>query len=185
MKKTLFSLYFLGLLLFFSSFFCNTTPSEMITSEGSEVKTWETGKTKHFRLAFEPLLTVANLLDAISDSSDFEDGLRGDGYQSYLTETVKKFFLSIPVSVGWFTILASILLIRQIRTQKTAKSKLRYFLKAGSLFMLAASPILAINFYNEATLYKPYFHLGTGAYLITAAYLLIGITLLKSTKAEK
>ncbi len=185
MRKILFSLYLLGLLLFFSSFFGNTTPSEMTTAEGSEVKNWETGKTTHFRLAAYPLVSFAMFIDVILDSSDFEHGQKGDGYRDYLIVTAKRFFLSIPVSVGWFTILASILLIWHIRTQKITKSKLRYFLKAGSFFMPVASVILAINFYNEATLYNPYFHLGIGAYLIVAAYLLIGITLLKLAESEK
>jgi hypothetical protein len=182
MRKVFFSIYILGLLCFFASFLGNVTPSEMTTSEGSEVENWETGKTAHFHLAINPLLAAANLLDVISHSSGYEYELKGDGYESYLIENIKRFFLSTPVSIGWFTIFASILLIW---TQKITKSKLRYFLKAGSLFMLLAAPILAIDFYGKATTYKPYFHLGTGAYFIVAAYLLIGIALLKLIKSEK
>jgi hypothetical protein len=182
MRKVFFSIYILGLLCFFASFFGNVTPSEMTTSEGSEVENWETGKTAHFHLAINPLLASANLLDVISHSSGYEHELKGDGYESYLIESIKRFFLSIPVSIGWFTIFASILLIW---TQKITKSKLRYLLKAGSLFMLLAVPILAIDFYGKATTYKPYFHLGTGAYFIVATYLLIGIALLRLIKSEK
>jgi hypothetical protein len=185
MRKVFFSFYLFGLLFFFASFFANVTPSEMTTSEGSEVENWETGKTAHFHLAINPLLAVANLLDVISHSSGYEHELKGDGYESYLIENIKRFFLSIPVSIGWFTIFASILLIWHIWTQKITKSKLRYFLKAGSVFMLLAAPILAIDFYGKATTYKPYFHLGTGAYFIVAAYLLIGTALLKLIKSEK
>lgn len=176
MRKIYLSFYLFGVLLFFSSFFCNTVPREI--SDGQKVKAWETGTVRHIHLALNPLMEAVNFINAMNVPEKYGYGERGDGYDWYLNETVKKFFYSIPISVGWFTILFSILMIRQIWTQKILQSRVKYFVIAGSISMLIAVPLLTFDFYNHATTFQPYFYLGIGAYFIVFAYLLVSISLL-------
>jgi hypothetical protein len=51
--------------------------------------------------------------------------------------------------------------------------------------MLIAVPLLLFDFYNQATIYKPYFHLGIAAYLIAFSYLFVGISLFSLTRNRK
>lgn len=177
-------IYLSGVLLFFLSFFGNTFPIKMTDSNGSEVEIWETGKFRHSHLALDPLLEANELVNVINVPSRYGYGQNGDGYDDYLNQTVKRFFYSIPISVGWFTILLSILFVRQIWTQKTKHGKAQYLVIAGSVFTLIAVPLLVVEFYNRAITYESYFHLGAGAYLMVLAYLLVGIALLSTNLSE-
>lgn len=183
MRKIYLSFYLFGVLLFFLSFFGNIVPRE--TFDGKEVRAWETGAVRHIHLALDPLMEAVNFINAMNVPEKYGYGGRGDGYEWYLNQTVKNFFYSIPVSIGWFTILFSVLLIRQAWTQKIKQSKVKYFLIAGSLFMLIAVPLLIFDFYNHAVTYQPYFHLGMGAYFIVFAYLLVSTTLLAVVLSKK
>lgn len=186
MRKLYLSIYLLGLLLFFSSIFGNVTPTEMTNnSVGREVKTWEPGILRHSHLALDPLLEAIELMNVINVPSKYGYGGNGDGYEWYLKQTIKRFFYSIPVCIGWITILVSILSIWQIWKQTINQSKLKCFVKVGSIFMLLAVPLLANDFYDHAITQERYFHLGMGAYFIVSAYLLIGIALLKLLEAKR
>ncbi len=186
MRKIYLSIYLLGVLLFVLSFFGNTIPSQMtLGSDGSEVKVWEPALLRHAQIVLDPLFETNELANVIKYPSKYTDERDVYRYEDYLHQAVKKVVRSIPLSIGWLTIVISIFLIRKIWKQTIKRKATRYFLRTGSVFILLAVPILAFGFYQDATLYKPYFHLGTAAYLIVISYLLIGISLIGLTSSKK
>lgn len=173
------SIYFCGLIIFFTSFFSYTAPREMIGhSEGREVKTWESSLQSHLTLAFEPFGRAVDFVNATNNPSAYGSEERGDGYDYFVKELVYRFFYSVPSFIGWWTIWLSILLSYWLVRGKLQNRVLNFLLTVGSFFMLIAVPLLAYEFYVDATVYKPYFHLGIGAYLIVGAYFLIGMSIL-------
>jgi hypothetical protein len=171
-------LYLIGLMLFFASFFAPSVPVQMTSGEGRDAVRWESSTVTHIRLLAEPLRRVCDFVEALIDPSGYGYGQAGDEYESYVTETSYRFLYSIPASIGWLVIWASILLIRQLWHQSISHGPLQCIMTAGSIITLSAVPLLAIDFYKHATIYEGYFHLGVGAYLIVAAYLFTGIGIL-------
>lgn len=157
----------------------------MTSSDGSEVNVWETGKVRHLNLALDPFIEGLEIRNILYVPERCGYGQMGDGYEQCVKETVKRFFYSIPVFIGWFAIIISFFLIRKIWKQTINRSVVRYFLKIGSIFMLIAVPLLLFDFYNQATIYKPYFHLGIAAYLIVFSYLFVGVSLIGLTLSKK
>ena len=157
----------------------------MTDSNGSEVKVWEPAPIRHLHLALDPFIEGLDVRNIFYVQDRCGYGQMGDGYEQCVKETVKRFFYSIPISIGWFAIIISIFLIRKIWKQPINRSVVRYFLKIGSILMLIAVPLLVFEFYNQATIYKPYFHLGIAAYLLVFAYLFIGISLIGLTLSKK
>jgi hypothetical protein len=178
MRKLYLSVYVLGILLFALSFFGKTVPVQMTDSNGSEVKVWETGRYKHLHLALDPLIEAVEIVNVINVPDRYGYGGKGDGYEYYRNQTIKRFFFSIPVSIGWFTIALSIFLIWKIWKQTINQSKIRHFIKIGSVFILISVPLLIFDFYKHSTTYNPHIHLEMAAYFIIFAYLFIGLSLL-------
>ena len=87
MRKIYLSFYLLGVLLFFLSFFGNIIPREI--NDGKEVRVWETGQVRHLHLALDPLIETVNLINAVNVPDKYGAGERGDGYEWYLSQTVK------------------------------------------------------------------------------------------------
>ena len=151
-------LYLLGIISFGASFFASSTPQKMTTSNGEEVEAWDSSFYTHLHLALEPLLRAVEYATAKNDPND-----QGDGFEVGQRKTLGRAVYSLPVSCGWFVIVASVLV--QLRSRI-----------AGGL-VLAVVPLLALDFYRAATVYKGHFHLGLGAYFILMAYLAVGVSL--------
>jgi hypothetical protein len=186
MRKLYLSIYILGVLMFFLSFFGNTIPSQMTAgSKGSEVEIWEPAPFRHVYLVLDPLLETYELVNVINLPSKYTHEKDVYRYEDYLNNAVKRVVCSIPASIGWLTIIISVFLIRKIWKQTIKRKATRYLLRAGSIFILLAVPILAFNFYKGATTREIYFHLGTAAYLIVFSYLFIGVSLICLTLNKK
>ncbi len=181
MKKLGLFLYLFGVALFVGSYFGKTIPTEMFSSEGREVKTWEKGASRHFILATEPLAEAVEIIDSINVPE------HGEFQNQFIWERIGKLLYSIPACVGWWTILFSLLLIYPFSKNFSRNKILKFSATTGGIFMLIAVPLLAFKFYRAATVYEPYFHLSAAAYLIGGAYLLIGtgILLLLKTNGER
>jgi hypothetical protein len=157
----------------------------MTDSIGREVEIWESAPLRHSHLVLDPLFEATELVNVINVPSKYSHEKDVYRYEDYLSQAIKRVFYSIPVSIGWLTIIISIFLIRKIWKQTINRKVIRYFLRTGSIFMLIAVPILAFDFYNHATTYKSYFHLGIAAYFIFFSYLFIGVSLISLTLSKK
>ncbi|MDB6031902.1 MAG: hypothetical protein JWM16_2240 [Verrucomicrobiales bacterium] len=103
---------------------------------------------------------------------------QGDGFERGQAQSLLRAYYSLPASCGWFAILASVPVVPWTWVRPITGAPLRHAQQiAGSLLLLSV-PLLALDFYHDATVYEGYFHLGVGAYLIVGSYLFIGSTLL-------
>ncbi len=180
MSKIYFAIYILGLLMFFLSFLGDTTPHVMTDSSGVKVETWYSGRVVHIQMVLDPLVEGIELFNVINLPSKYTNEFDVYTYEDYLTQAVTRFLRSIPISIGWFTIVLSIFFIWKLFTKEAKLGKFKYPVLIGCICLLISVPLLAYNFYYWATVYKPYFHLGASSYLIVFAYLFVGIALLRS-----
>ena len=147
---------------------------------GKTVKTWKTGKTNHFNLALEPFGRSLEIINAIRVPK------YGYWQDQYDEEQIKLLLFSIPACFGWWTIWLSAALWYPLSRGSLRNKTLTLLLKTGSIFMLIAVPLLCFDFYKSGISYfyesevdyGRYFHIGVGAYLIVASYLLTGIGVL-------
>jgi len=168
------SIYLAGWLCFVGSFFWPATADQMTGQFGENVKVWCSPGGTHLKLALEPVAQVWECIfcevppDAHGDS-------REDCQRAYLGQAL--YFL--PASCGWFSIWLSVVLMPWFWIRPIVNGRVRRFLWIAGVVMLVAVPLLAREYYHWATVYKGYFHLGLGAYLVVLAYVCIGSSLLR------
>jgi hypothetical protein len=180
MSKIYFAIYILGILMFFLSFFGNTTPHSAKEGDRSVIGDWYSGDLAHIQMALDPLVEGIELFNVINLPSKYTNEFDVYTYKDYLTQAVLRLLRSIPISIGWFTIVLSIFFTWKLFTKEAKSGKFKYLVLIGGICLLISVPLLAYNFYYWATIWKPYFHLGASAYLIVFAYLFVGIALLQS-----
>ena len=166
-------IYICGLASFFASFFSAITPQKMTSSEGEEVELWMSPVATHLSLALEPFSQTFGYF-----SGNPYPESHGDGFEATRRENLRRSFYSFPASCGWFGIVLSVVIMPLTWIRPVTNAKLRLGLQAAGAVIVGAVPLLALDFYRDATVYRGHFHLGLGAYLIVASYLLIGISLL-------
>lgn len=180
MRKVYFAIYVLGLLMFILSFFGNATPHSAKQGDPSVIEDWYSGRFAHIQMILDPLVEGIELFNVINLPSKYTNEKDVYRYEDYLTQAIVRLLRSIPISIGWFTIVLSIFFIRKLFRKELKPGKFKYLVFIGSICLLISVPLLTHNFYNWATIWKPYFHLGSSVYLIVLAYLFIGIALLQS-----
>ena len=176
-------IHILGLLSFVGSFFAPASAQKMTSWHGEEVELWTPPAATHWLLALEPTIRVIDYCSAKKDPND-----HGDGFEAGQAESIRRAFYSTPAAYGWFIIVASVLIVPWAWIRPITNALLRRCLRIAGWILLAAVPLLTLDFYRHATTYEGYFHLGLGAYLIVTAYLFIGSSLLlqfaRAKKAE-
>jgi hypothetical protein len=166
-------LYIFGLLSFCASFFVPATAQKMTSSQGEQVEIWTSPIYTHLNVALGPGLNFFDYCTARKDPT-----ARGDGFESAQANSLRSAFYSLPASCGWFAILVSVVVVPWGWVRPITMAPLRRAQQIAGGLLLVCTPLLAIDFYHDATVYEGYFHLGVGAYLIVVAYLFLGSTLL-------
>lgn len=111
MRKVYFAIYILGILMFFLSFFGNTTPHSAKQGDPSKIEDWYSGKLAHIHMALDPLFETNELVNVINVPYKYTNEFDVYSYEDYLTQAVIKLLRPIPISIGWFTIVLSIFFI--------------------------------------------------------------------------
>ena len=168
-------LYILGLVAFIGSFFLPATSQKMTSQYGEKVEVWTSPWLTHFQLAAEPL---SQMVECFGVTQRRKPDDHGNSVADDQRERIYLALYSIPASCGWFIIALSVLVVPFSWMHPVGHMRLRSGLRIAGGVLLIALPFLTLAFYRDATLYKGYFHLGSGAYLIVVAYSFIGISLL-------
>jgi hypothetical protein len=176
-SKTMAKLIYLsGLLCFVSSFFAPATPQVMTSSSGEQVAQWTSPHWTHLQLALEPLTQVLEYFSAVKNPDE-----RGDGFEAGQRKHIGRALFSLPASCGWFAIGLSIVIMPRAWMRPITAARARLCPRIAGIVILAAVPLLAVDFHGRATVYSGQFHLGPGADLIVLAYFFIGTSLQPGT----
>jgi hypothetical protein len=177
-------IFFAGLLCFAASFFAPSTPQEMTSPTGKSVERWNPPSHTHFVLALEPILRFLDVITAEKDA-DAPDGKLDEAFNEWRGNAVWRAVYSIPAACGWFTIYISLLVVPLAWRQPRISTPLKRGLRGMGILLLTAVPLLARDFYRDATTSQGHFHLGAGAYLILAAYASVGASLVSDFRAKR
>jgi len=145
----------------------------MTSSRGEGVEMWTPPLVMHLRLAMQPAISALNFFSAKRDPVSL-----GDGFEAERAESLRRALYSIPASCGWFAIVTSVLVVPSSWMRPIKRASLRRGVRIAGGILLVSVPLLARDFYRDATTYEGYYHLGAGAYFIVSAYALIGSSLL-------
>lgn len=168
--------YMVGILFFVISFLFPATPQKMTSHIGKEVEIWESTSYKHIEIASEPVVRILRYVF----NKKHPDDLTGDAYAFEQAENIKRVFYSMPASFAWWAIIISVIATihpNKNKKHKDKKRSLQYLINISILCTLFAIPLLAIDFYRDATTYHGYFHLGLGPIMIILSYFFTGISL--------
>jgi len=164
-----------GFIAFLLSFHFVALPNRAL-NDGANIVEWTESSETHFRLAIEPIAALLRFF-----TMEKHPELNGDGDAMERANCIERFFYSIPAAMSWFIILGLPIAI-------CLEKFTRYPIPLGvtsiaGLVVLIAFFLLRRDFYHEASIF-PGFHLGTGAYLILASYLLTGLGLIIPYRKE-
>ncbi|MEM7012528.1 MAG: hypothetical protein AAF585_13720 [Verrucomicrobiota bacterium] len=160
----------IGIVCFVVSFVMPSIPQEMTDPIGSSVEKWENPIVTHLEVAFEPLIQVSKYRLAKSTMDT-----RGDGLRIAKRNAVVRILYSLPISIGWFTMVGSIVFFPILL--KTNKAITVFCSRLLAAATITAAPLIAKDFFDSATVYRSQFHLGVGAYFFVFSYLSIPIAI--------
>ena len=166
-------IYLVGWLCFVGSFFVPATAQQMTSEDGEAVAVWTDPADTHLHLALDPVFQVLERRASARSPISY-----GDEFAEEQAEFLRRAWWALPAACGWFAFWVSVVWRPWLPVNTSHGGWRRRGMIITGGVLLANVPILGQMFYREATLYPGYFHLRAGAYLLVAAYLLVGSALL-------